>query len=138
MIYFLLIISFIVDGLLIYALFTIFTKVKKSEEIELRQQEVAREIEDLFSSYLLEIKEENKRLESKLTSTSFRAGEGAGKQQEEYTPPEPENDEPEYQLSPQSKVISLHNRGHSINDIAKKLNLGITETQLIVKFHKRN
>ncbi|WP_101843907.1 DUF6115 domain-containing protein [Halobacillus sp. Marseille-P3879] len=129
MLYFLLVISFIIDGIIIFALFTVFTKVKKTEEIELRQQEVAKEIEDLFSSYLLEIKEENSRFESKVIESS-------NNESETYKPPEPDKEE-DYEVSTQSKVISLYNKGKSVDDIARELNLGVTETQLIVKFHKK-
>lgn len=61
---FLLVISFIIDGVIILTLLTISTRVEKNEELEMRQEEVAREIEDMFTSYLMEIKEENKRMSS--------------------------------------------------------------------------
>ncbi|MCP3031220.1 hypothetical protein LF817_07650 [Halobacillus sp. A1] len=142
MIYFLLIIGFIIDGVIVLGLMTLFTKMKKTEELELRQKEVAAEIEDLFSSYLLELKEENKRLEGKLvqpvkTETVFREHETAY-EREDYHPPEPMETEELYRPSRSSQVISRYNRGVPIELIAKELNIGKTEAQLILKFQEKN
>ncbi|MFC7320471.1 hypothetical protein [Halobacillus campisalis] len=142
MIYFLLIIGFIIDGVIVLGLMTLFTKMKKTEELELRQKEVAAEIEDLFSSYLLELKEENKRLEGKLvqpvkTETAFREHETANVR-EDYHPPEPMETEVLYRPSRSFQVISRYNSGVPIERIAKELNIGKTEAQLILKFQEKN
>ncbi|MFG6148888.1 DUF6115 domain-containing protein [Halobacillus sp. B23F22_1] len=139
MVYFLLVISFIINGIIIFALFTLFTRVKRTEEIELRQKEVAREIEDLFSSYLLEIKEENKRLETNLRRpdhTAFKR-ENRELKKESYLPPEPNLETNQYEPSSHSRVINLYKEGESPGNIAKLLNIGKTETELIIKFHQK-
>ncbi|MCA0983301.1 hypothetical protein LCL89_04465 [Halobacillus yeomjeoni] len=209
---FLLVLSFIIDGVLIIGLFTLMTKIKKTEELELRQNEVAREIEDLFTSYLTEIKEENQKMSEMLKadsqpehrSYSFTAhSRSSGLEaegytppsiprrtrdvqeeyvppvsnrsrdvqeeyvpptsnrprdvQEEYTPPTPKRPrniqgespaseysppEPEqmggYQPSIQSQIMDMKNRGYSIDEIAKKLDRGKTEVELLLKFHQKN
>ncbi|GGF10842.1 swarming motility protein SwrB [Halobacillus andaensis] len=139
MVYFLLVISFIINGIIIFALFTLFTRVKRTEEIELRRNEVAREIEDLFSSYLLEIKEENKRLETNLSRQDKNGftRENREQKRESYLPPHPSQENRRYEPSPHSRVIKLHKEGETVDDIAKQLNLGITETELIIKFHQK-
>ncbi|MFC7061183.1 DUF6115 domain-containing protein [Halobacillus seohaensis] len=148
MVYFLLVISFIVDGVLIIGLITLLTRVKKAEELELRQKEVAGEIEDLFSSYLLEIKEENRRLESKIDQQYSREAEkepvrSAEEDSEEnkkavYTPPQPVETDGTYEPSIHSKIITLYKNGDSVDTVAKKLSMGKTEVELIVKFQEKN
>ncbi|WP_181348708.1 hypothetical protein [Thalassobacillus sp. CUG 92003] len=159
----LIVIGFIMDGLIIFALLTLSTRIKKAEELESRQEQVANEIEDLFTSYLTEIKEENEKfrqfqasssgasppvqteaphsgLEPGNPTDSFRNGEEQGTAYEppdiSYRPPAPDEDEDVYIPSEQSKVAAMNAQGYSVEAIAKELNLGKTETELILKFQK--
>ncbi|TGB04778.1 DUF6115 domain-containing protein [Halobacillus salinus] len=154
---FLLIISFIIDGVLLLGIFTLSTRIKKAEELELRQQEIASEIEGMFSSYLLEIKEENQRMTEWIerkpsfhteTSNEEHIGfsvaeklstkEGAGDSQPAgYTPPEPEEQPSGYTPSASSEILKMRNKGYSIDDIAKQLDKGKTEVELLLKFHQK-
>ncbi|ADU30728.1 DUF6115 domain-containing protein [Evansella cellulosilytica] len=54
----------------------------------------------------------------------------------DYSPPFPEEDQVEVDTSSTSKILSLHQQGLSINEIAKKLDMGVGEVELLLKFHK--
>ncbi|SFK27428.1 hypothetical protein SAMN04487936_11066 [Halobacillus dabanensis] len=154
---FLLVVSFIIDGVLILALFTMMNKVRQAEELELRQKQVASEIEDLFTSYLLEIKEENKRMEEWIrnhkeliverTETEEHAQSGVEEEKVDgkkplhvsssYSPPQPEIEQQEYRPSIHSRVLELKEKGYSFEEIAKMLDKGKTEIELLYKFHQK-
>ncbi|MCA0969112.1 coupling factor for flagellin transcription and translation [Halobacillus litoralis] len=155
---YLLVISFIIDGVLLFGLFTLRTQIKKTEELELRQQEIASDIEGMFSSYLMEIKEENQRM-SELIDRQPSYGEKVERMEEvqkkepskrfpapeyspletDYQPPEPVTDPPEesFQPSVPSQIMDLKERGYTIDEIAKKLDRGKTEIELLLKFNQK-
>jgi len=58
----LLAISFILHLFAFFWIFLLSIRLKRASEIENRQNEIQKEIEDLFQSYLLEMKEENEKL----------------------------------------------------------------------------
>ncbi|WP_226578826.1 DUF6115 domain-containing protein [Halobacillus litoralis] len=145
-------ISFIIDGLLLFALFAMTKKVKAAEELELRQKQVASEIEDLFSSYLYEIKEENKRMEAWMSRSDIdvkgnehigshwkndERQEGHQEREHTYEPPIPAEGPETYQPSTHSKIIDMKAQGYSFNEIAKHLGKGKTETELLYKFQQK-
>ncbi|WP_079529870.1 DUF6115 domain-containing protein [Halobacillus hunanensis] len=145
MIYFLLTISFILHGVLILIIMALFKKVKHAEELELRQKQVASEIEEVFNQYLMDIREENKKMDKWLDRTTASNPEPrpqepdhtetAGDQTNEvYSPPLPVQEEDEYVPSLQSQVMAMYNNGVNIEEIARKLNIGKTEAELLVKF----
>ncbi|MBX0356419.1 hypothetical protein [Halobacillus sp. Nhm2S1] len=154
---FLLISSFIIDGVLLFTLFIMMNKVRKTEELELRQKQVASEIEDLFTSYLMEIKEENRRMESliekKNSYSDFHSSQKENKEEEieghsekeiittngsssSYSPPGLHVME-SYQPSFHSQVFELKEKGYSIDQIAKKMDKGKTEIELLLKIHQK-
>ncbi|MGP4059854.1 DUF6115 domain-containing protein [Halobacillus sp. H74] len=150
---FLLVVSFIIDGVLVMALFAMMKKVRQAEELELRQKQVASEIEDLFTSYLMEIKEENRRMGEWVTQKKDKQEpeahvmESSSKETDEtmevseskdYTPPEPVEDGEVYQPSIHSQVFELKKEGYTIEEIAKQLNKGKTEVELLYKFHQKS
>ncbi|HHY74651.1 MAG TPA: coupling factor for flagellin transcription and translation [Bacillus bacterium] len=180
----LLVISFILHLLAFFWIILLSMRLKRSNEIETRQKEIQNEIEDLFQSYLLEMKEENEKLLNmieKSAKTSMDNKE-SGKNDEqsnhfsnetrpletyeppvnlrskmtqqvyqninlnkpkisssveeatEYVPPVPSGDE-EFEESSASQVIRLHEQGRNPTEIAKKLNMGKTEVELLLKFN---
>ncbi|MBN9652874.1 hypothetical protein J0K78_01255 [Halobacillus sp. GSS1] len=154
---FLLIFSFIIDGVLLFSLFIIMKKVRRTEELELRQKQVAAEIEDLFTSYLMEIKEENKRMESLVRKNRHSSAFHDSQTEDEgergkihldkeditknqtsstYTPPKLEETE-SYKPSFHSQVLDLKEKGYSIEEIAKMMDKGKTEIELLLKFHQK-
>lgn len=178
MITFLLIISFLLHGVTAIALIILSLRVSKAKELELKQERVAREIEESFTAYLIEIKEENERLTNMLeknghtvdvkdNSTGFfgedkpkaepirndkesnQASEQPSLQPQEtpgqynkeniYEPPSLSLEEQDsYEPSLQSKILQMFNEGYSTEQIAKQLDCGKTEVDLMLKFHQRN
>ncbi|MBM7552723.1 hypothetical protein [Thalassobacillus pellis] len=152
---FLLILSFLLHGVTILVLITMAQRLKTSEELEKRQQNVSEEIEQLFTAYLMEIKEENERLQYLLDSSeqhSFTGKESqppktekekksnpviSSPEKEGYHPPLPDEDTIDYRPSLQTQIIALRKIGESTESIAKQLNLGKTETELFLKFNER-
>ncbi|WP_121522926.1 DUF6115 domain-containing protein [Oceanobacillus piezotolerans] len=140
---FLLIISFLLHIIALYAIVQLYWKVKA-----LNQPNTA-EVTELFETYLQEIKEENDRLHELLEShqvnhinTSTQKKEKMGEKRINSPIPEPppiENKENSDSLeaSLEAKVLQLHQQGLSITDIAKRLHCGETEAALIIKLHKK-
>ncbi|MFG6118276.1 MULTISPECIES: DUF6115 domain-containing protein [Thalassobacillus] len=154
---FLLVVSFLLHGIMLLVIFVLFARVKKAEELEMRQKQVAGEIEEMFTAYLLEIKEENEQLKQWLDDSqkkhkspqinqpiSNEHGKTAKEEthsdlnkdfsQPVYNPPLPGNNDVEYQPSLSTRVVAMRNDGYTIEDIARKMNCGQTEIELILKF----
>lgn len=152
---FFLTVSFIIHGILIFAILVLLKKVRQAEELELRQKQVASEIEDLFTSYLMEIKEENNRMSQWLQKENTSAEEPLGNRGVEkskegvtedvdqesshrnYTPPFMEEEKETYQPSQHSIIFDMKAQGYSIEQIAKKMDKGKTEVELLYKFHQK-
>ncbi|KGP92883.1 hypothetical protein N780_11075 [Pontibacillus chungwhensis BH030062] len=83
MIPYLLAISFLLHGILLVAIVILSLRVSKTKELEKRQEQIAKEIEDTFTAYLLEIKEENVQLLNKLEENGDN-GEKVKAQEEPY------------------------------------------------------
>ncbi|MDL4840090.1 DUF6115 domain-containing protein [Aquibacillus rhizosphaerae] len=60
------------------------------------------------------------------------------KDYKEYSPPVDNNGQDVLEQSVASRVYSLHNQGNSVETIAKKLDCGKTEVELMLKFHRKN
>lgn len=151
---FLLITSFIIDGILILGLLILMTKIKKTEELELRHEQVADEIEDLFTSYLLELKEENNRMSEwihttqassfnkrNLSKDNYSISPSSKERKEEgksplYGSPDTEQNET-YAPSLPSKILIMKQNGSSIEEIARELDKGKTEVELLLKFNSK-
>ncbi|WP_027954231.1 hypothetical protein [Halobacillus kuroshimensis] len=137
---FVLVISFLIDGLILFGLMIMMKKIRRTEELELRQEKVAAEIEDLFSSYLYEIKEENKRMEAWASSGTGSMEETISPVKETkgggYEPPLPDEGTGEEQPSIHSMVMNMKKDGWSVEETAKALNKGKTEVELMYKFNQ--
>ncbi|MFC4023125.1 DUF6115 domain-containing protein [Oceanobacillus longus] len=146
MVSFLLIISFILH---LVALGTIY---KLFQHIQTLKSQDTKEIEGLFEAYLQEIKEENSRLQAQLKAnqndkSSITASKQPGPEQESQPAQWLEGDM-EQLLSPveadtleaslESKVLQMHSDGLAIGDIARILDCGKTEVEIILKLHKKN
>lgn len=133
-------ISFLIDGLILFGLMIMMKKIRRTEELELRQEKVAAEIEDLFSSYLYEIKEENRRMEA-WASSGTGSTEGTMSPVNEtkaggYEPPLPDEGAGVEQPSIHSMVMNMKKDGWSVEETAKALNRGKTEVELMYKFNQ--
>ena len=150
-------ISFILHLFAFFWIFLLSMRLKRTNEIEKRQAEIQKEIEDLFQSYLLEMKEENEKLLHLIDKSTKNPVNNREKvtqrivqpqnpqklrttsQQEkpkpkEYTPPVPTARD-RFEPSINSKVILLHEQGFKAEEIAQKLNKGKAEIELILKFN---
>ncbi|WP_143030734.1 DUF6115 domain-containing protein [Thalassobacillus cyri] len=137
--------------------------MKRAEELETRQKQVAEDIEQMFTAYLLEIKEENERLQQMLdmegkTEPHFspshpgrnrvsgeenpvrtRGQQNFEKQSKPvYQPLMPGNEQVNYEPSISTQVFALEDQGYAVEEIARKLNRGKTEIALILKFNQQN
>ncbi|GEL75850.1 DUF6115 domain-containing protein [Tenuibacillus multivorans] len=157
----LLLFSLILHGITFVVIFLLYQKIKQASEGERNFEQRVQEIEDLFSSYLLEIKDENKAFVEKVSEidqnpkvhkTLQFQGDSATENQDtvqlsqNYTKPHKQSlFQPELvkvkdhveQPSLHSKIMHLYENGYTTEDIAKKLNKGKTEVELIVKFNQK-
>jgi len=139
---FLLLISIVLHFFTFFILIILHKKFKLAISVdEMKRQK--REMEDLLSAYTVEMKEENERFLMQLNErfssetaqvVSEKKEENHGRT-EEYTLPLPEESE-RYEQSLQAKVFNLFQEGYTANDIAKKLNKGKGEIELLLKFHR--
>ncbi|WP_067729429.1 DUF6115 domain-containing protein [Oceanobacillus damuensis] len=146
MISFLLIISFLLHVIGMAAIYKLYQQLAS-----LKTQD-AKEIEGLFEAYLQEIRNENRRLQDQLltaeknSETIKDSSESAASQEtiatdvkEEFSEPYAAGDGPEdiLEASLESRVLQLHSEGLSQNDIARRLNCGKTEVEIILKLHSQ-
>ncbi|WP_430785885.1 DUF6115 domain-containing protein [Virgibacillus flavescens] len=143
---FLLIISFILHIALFTAIYQLHKQIQRSQ-----QTDNSREMMELFDIYLAEIKDENKRLEETLVSKEIQkdtdefsaASESAvsfngeaNAEEETYTSPRVDDDV-RFETSSQAKILQLHHQGLQSEEIARNLNTGKTEVDLIIKLHAK-
>ncbi len=132
----------------------------QSEQQKFREEK--KELEQLLMSYLIEMKEENDRLldvvqnipqqdrmptaKEKAVSEDFdhedkqkKDDEPSLKKQAAYTPlVDAIEDEPvAYKKSYQAEIIDRYEQGESPDMIAKAMDRGKTEVELVIKFHKK-
>ncbi|WP_182199183.1 DUF6115 domain-containing protein [Paraliobacillus salinarum] len=167
MLYLLIFISFIVHIVIFIYIKTLNNRVLSAEALAKKQKEQKKEIEELLAVYLLEIREENETLVETLNNstntiqkkkdksevsqtvesndgnnhTSTRSSSedySTVNQTASYQPPEIEEGEETFEPSLQAQVLSLYNNGDNIESIARKLNCGKTEVELLVKFQQKN
>lgn len=108
---------------------------------------------DIFETYLDEIKEENRQLQSQFVANkqSKYTEESENKTPTEKSPSymdfnhdstaqlnEKEDEQEDVSLSFEANVLHLRSQGLTVEEIAKKLNRGKTEVMLIVKFYNEN
>jgi hypothetical protein len=157
-------ICFMLIFILFYLVIILFQKVTRINEIEKKQSEVLKEIEDVLTSYIMEIKEENDTFLMKMVNTSqaepitdrekdmenstisIRENEISDEDLKELLPLAKNeeiltstiiNEKLDTNESLLSKVVSLDQQGMSVEDIAKKLNKGKTEIELLLKFRRK-
>ncbi|MDC3416374.1 DUF6115 domain-containing protein [Aquibacillus salsiterrae] len=168
MLYFLLLLSFLLHVFTFILIKTLRDKWKVVQVIEETQAKNKEELENLLTFYLMEIKEENEKLNQILNEKIKTKPEQTkqaesfpdqGKEQQttstktpypsqkkpnyvnetnSYVPPFELVNEDTLEQSPSAKVFSLYDQGESVEKIARKLGLGKTEVELMLKFHRKN
>jgi len=191
---FLLLLSLILNAAAIFAIILLYLRQNRLVEAEKKQERIIGEIEEVFSSYLLEIKEENEKFIENMKTTNNVRKTGIefdsqtqpksinpdlelnispDKEQKEELPPRigrgvsyhaakkayQQNSEPSsvkedgaksnledllinnnsselQQLSFIDRVLHLKNQGLSVEEIARNLNKGRTEIELLLKFRQ--
>lgn len=160
MIYFLLLISFLIHLVTFIIIKQWKKKVDAVEETELRMKEQSRSLEDTLALYLVEIKEENAALIERLEEaeqSSSRSKKPVVKNTEQPTEQEMEqaeesNETPTAAFQPITEVeqvedkleqsltaqaLHLKDKGYTIEEIARELNKGKTEIELLLKFNNK-
>lgn len=125
---------------------------RKLTELEKRldkSEQMRSEMEQTLLMFADEMKSGNERILSKVTGSQSlkepsltKWPEESGKNElirEDYQPPIPVDEQVEssYQPSPQATIISLHKQGVSSAEIAKQLDMGKGEVDLIIKFQQK-
>ncbi|TQR07255.1 DUF6115 domain-containing protein [Psychrobacillus soli] len=152
-----LVILFLLQIISFYFITLLHAKLAKFNNMENKQAQILSEIEDSFSAYIAEIKDENNRLLQELNNTNpvvAATTEFVEEKEKEVVPSTfdipktfvskqrvansysktatiTEKKEP---VSIKEKVFYYDNEGKSIDEIAKMLQIGKTEVELFLKF----
>lgn len=146
---YLLVVSLILHFITFLILILVVKKMRTMLDYE-RLETQKRELEDLLAFYAVELKEENERfLEQVLEAneTKDRHLDQIEEKQLQEEKPKVEKVmatesvshrpavEKEYEPSLEARALQLHEQGYEIKEIAKKLNKGHGEIELLLKFH---
>lgn len=128
----------------IVAFWLIFTLKNKLEQIKITNPN---DIIQLLEHYLAEIKEENKQLRDELDNNISSIEENKDTIHQDLNKRERNQAIEDKELaiekddlmetSMEAKILHLHHQKFSPAEIARKLNCGKTEVELIIKFHDK-
>jgi hypothetical protein len=161
---FLFVISFALHILAFFLIILLYLKLSKVKEVETRQSRVMKDMENAVAAYLLELREENEKFIQKLSTllTSIEKDQNEiPKHNESELPPylpkieniqdqiditssNEKNNHPEREQDSNMEEMSLmmqqalqlHKQGKSIEEIARILEKGKTEIELLLKFRQ--
>lgn len=142
--------SFVLHGVLLYAVIILYTRFSALKETERQQKKILEETENTLAAFLLELKEENARLED----TKSRADQAPGAEDARPRPAEPqkepdipdhmeklisateraESEENSGAPSFEERVSELYEQGLTPVEIARRMKSGKTEIELFLKF----
>lgn len=144
---------FILQLVSLYLIAMLYTKLGKFNELKKQQDMMMREMEDAVGAYLVEIKDENDRLLSELSTLKSSKNQSTQNPdiQTEVEPPsklkanravpmsKAVNTYKQLAANPieqskEEKALELSKSGYSIDEVAKHLNMGKTEVELLLKF----
>ncbi|MBB5323646.1 hypothetical protein HNQ34_000738 [Anoxybacillus tepidamans] len=157
---FLFIISFALHALSLFIIILLYLQLSRIKEVEKRQSQFIKEMEQTVSAYLVEWKEENERFLNVLSKKMNRRNDdGEAKRPSEMRPQKGEwtlsldhvekmkdkveistvyakkNEQPSAS-SLVEQVLQLQKEGKTIEEIAKLLKKGKTEIELLLKFRQ--
>lgn len=166
MVYLLLLLSFLIHIITFMYLKTMKEQSMNPDELAEKQAQHQKEMEELLAVYLLEIREENDKLLQAIDSSSNQNQQtfsnsqtdfvqsdeptkiktadqnfkknASTKQTASYSPPDSDTVADTFEPSLSGQVLSMYHRGESIEAIARKLDCGKTEVELMVKFQQKN
>lgn len=162
---YLLAVSFLLHFVSFFALIVLVQKINVKNYKTGDEEKLKREIEDLLVAYTTEMKDENEKLVNKIihkrkdieqtqtrTIKSYENNQGYKNKPQDnkyipvqkevfdddtYAPPPTiEKTEDIIEQSSTAQILSLAKQGYSAKEIAKKLNIGDGEVELLLKFHK--
>ncbi|GAE91597.1 hypothetical protein JCM21714_550 [Gracilibacillus boraciitolerans JCM 21714] len=157
MLYILLFISFMIHVITFIIIRQLKNRQDELTTVEDNVNQQVRNVEDTLAIYLVELKEENDRFMQqfeRIDSTEAN-NEETDNHKKEYTksvspPLQQPQQEPEYQPistigmekdtvenSTTATILHLHDKGYTIDEIAKKLDKGKTEVELLLKFQQK-
>lgn len=131
MVPFLFVISFIMH---LVTLSIIILLYRQNKLIDTKEKD---EFEQMFERYLVEIREENDRLQN-LSKVSLKPHVQNKQKEVEYEPliVKEQEVQDELETSLTANILSLSEKGYTPTEIAQKLHCGKTEAELIIKFHE--
>lgn len=143
---FLLFISLTLHLITFLIVILLFQKVRQKDDLAKEFKIKKREIEDLLAYYSEEIKEENERFLTEL-STKVRNGHKSQQRESERINLPREQDGSHsrnpheshignYEASLEDQVLRLYEEGYTANEIAKNLKKGRGEIELLLKFQR--
>ncbi|MFB4167469.1 DUF6115 domain-containing protein [Virgibacillus sp. JSM 102003] len=128
----LLIISFLLHLVALVAIFQLF------KQVQLLKRDSSQDVMELLETYLEEIKEENRFLEREIgksnNKTAVNAEAEKKEETSEYIPVDAEVED-DSETSLQARILQLYDQGITAEDIARRLNCGKTEADLVIKLH---
>ena len=141
--------SFVLHGVLLYAVIILYTRFSALKETERQQKKILEETENTLAAFLLELKEENERLEdTKSRNDQAPDAEDAEPRPEPKKEPDipdhmerliraterAERDENNGAHSFEERVSELYEQGLTPAEIAKRVQSGKTDLELFLKF----
>ncbi|TYS70572.1 hypothetical protein FZC76_01395 [Sutcliffiella horikoshii] len=152
------IVNFALILLAIFFIILLFIKISKVQQLEQEYRTLLQEAEDTITSYVLELKEENSSFLQKLSNTNpdnsqLDKQESFDTRENEITEEDLKNlltqenvkkddietlivERPFEEWNYKDQVKHLSEKGLSSSEIAKKLNKGKTEIELLLKFRQ--
>ncbi|MEM1498188.1 DUF6115 domain-containing protein [Bacillus velezensis] len=139
--------SFVLHGVLLYAVIILYTRFSALKETERQQKKILEETENTLAAFLLELKEENERLEDAKSCQAPDAEDAEPLAEPKEEPDIPdhmeklisateraESDENNGAHSFEERVSELYEQGLTPAEIAKRMQSGKTEIELFLKF----
>ncbi|AFZ90716.1 MULTISPECIES: DUF6115 domain-containing protein [Bacillus] len=139
--------SFLLHGVLLYAVIILYTRFSALKETERQQKKILEETENTLAAFLLELKEENERLEDAKSRQAPDAEDAEPLAEPKEEPDIPdhmeklisateraESDENNGAHSFEERVSELYEQGLTPAEIAKRMQSGKTEIELFLKF----
>ncbi|RLQ95718.1 hypothetical protein [Falsibacillus albus] len=165
MVTFLLIVSFIFNIVIMFSVVLLYVRQNRLVETENNQRKMMNEMEDVITAYLIEMKEENEKFLSQIQEVKENKPMKAAVESDDMTEIAPSHkrrhavsaykkslspgrddliiseaeqkvDRDEAENTFLQKAMDLQKQGLSIDEIAKELNTGKTEIELLLKFRQ--
>ncbi|OLN22766.1 hypothetical protein BTO30_07500 [Domibacillus antri] len=152
---FLITISFLLHAVSLFALILLYQRQNNIKLTEQKMRQTALETEEMMTAFLMELKEENEHLLKQLSNKPPEQKEIVPLPEEmkqdavplppivprkaaakAYTRIKNDQEKPVTVRSPAEQMIELKKQGFSDEDIARKMQIGITEVQLGLKLYR--